>query len=271
MLGLAAAQASADSPVVVLIDALDEAEQPPPGANRLYLPAVLPPHTYVVATSRELADDHLQVSHLRRFHLADDSRENLADLTEYAHGRLAASTDLAARVAAARLTRDEFVLRLVECSQGNFLYVVHVLADLGESGSDGAALIDPSALPVGLRGYYRNHWRIMKERWPHVLADKYETALRCLAVLREPVPVGAWVDFAPNDVDEQVALHVVREWRQFLNTRRSPRYDEPLYAVYHSTFVDFLRDEGPGLEPYERHVYQVERSVLLGLLRDARP
>ncbi|WP_369166386.1 AAA family ATPase [Streptomyces sp. R28] len=270
MLALAAAQGRGDAPVVILVDALDEAEQPPSGGNRLYLPAALPPHTYVIATSRELADDFLAVSSLRRFHLSDDAPENLADITEYVNDRLDASAHLAGRVAAAGLARDAFVTDMVACSQGNFLYVVHVLTDLCDAGPDRAALIDPAALPVGLRNYYRTHWRVMKDRWPDVLADKYETALRCLAVMHEPVPVGAWVDFAPGDVDERVARHVVREWRQFLNTRQSLSYNEPLYAVYHSTFVDFLRAEGPGLEPYERHVYHVERSMLLGLLRDAR-
>ncbi|MFF8352989.1 ATP-binding protein [Streptomyces chartreusis] len=270
MLALAAAQARADAPVVILLDALDEAEQPPSGGNRLYLPAALPAHTYVIATSRELSDDFLTVSSVRRFHLPDDAPENLSDITEYVNGRLGTSADLAGRVAAAGLTRDAFVTDMVACSQGNFLYVVHVLADLCDADSGRAALIDPAALPVGLRDYYRTHWRVMKDRWPAVLADKYETALRCLAVMREPVPVGAWVDFTPGDVDAQVARHVVREWRQFLNRRQNLHNNEPRYAVYHSTFVDFLRDEGPGLEPYERHVYQVERSMLLRLLRDTR-
>ena len=130
------------------------------------------------------------------------------------------------------------------------------------------AFDDPRNLPEGLRAYYRMHWTVMQDRWPAALRDRYEAAIRCLAVMREPVPLGTWADFAPDGVDERIARHVVGEWRQFLNTRWNSRHGEALYSVYHATFVDFLRDEGPGLRPYEEHVYQKQLGMVAHLLAD---
>ncbi|TMQ94552.1 ATP-binding protein [Actinomadura soli] len=264
----AAMSASAERPLVLAIDALDEAEVPSPGANRLFLPRVLPPHTYVVATSRELDDQHLRVDRREVVHIPDDAPANLADITEYI--RSSSSGPNAAAFAARRnawsMTETEFESFLASRSEGNFLYISYMLADIAYDRLPEAALSDPSLLPVGLKEYYKNHWDVMRQRWPQTMAGKYEAALRCLAVMREPVPIQTWTDFAPEEVDETVARHVIREWRQFLNTRWSDHYNTFLYVVYHSTFVDFLRDEGPGLEPYEQHVYESQRDLVLGVL-----
>ncbi|WP_157963835.1 ATP-binding protein [Actinocorallia populi] len=267
LLSEAAARATAERPLVLAIDALDEADSPPPGANRLFLPRSLPEHTYIIVTSRELNDPSLAVDRRRDVHIADDSPENLGDIAEYIRGRTEGphARELAVRMAAWGMTSARFEDFLVTKSQGNFLYVFHIVEDISRHRLTPEALSDPRKLPNGLRDYYKVHWQVMKERWPPSLADRYETALRCLAVMREPVPLGAWTDLAP-DVDDAVARHVVGEWREFLNTRWSDDHDEPVYAVYHSTFVDFLRVEGPGLEPYERMVYRIERSLLLDLL-----
>ncbi|MCG5220031.1 ATP-binding protein [Streptosporangium sp. KLBMP 9127] len=267
VLRLAAASADEENPLVIAIDALDEAEDPEHGGNRLHLPRVLPPHTYVIATSRELADDFLVVDHRHDLHLADDSAENLHDIAQYVRARLSTPGEPVPW----QTTPAELAEILTLHSEGNFLYVVHVLDDIRTGKLSPEALGDPRNLPIGLRAYYRMHWQVMKDRWPSTLAGHYETALRCLAVMREPVPIGSWTNFTPDGVDETIARHVVGEWRQFLNVRWSAEHQEPLYSVYHSTFVDFLREEGPGLSRYERHVYQVQRSMILELLGETDP
>ena len=59
---------------------------------------------------------------------------------------------------------DELTAELTERSDGNFMYLVHVLPELASGRLDlrangpGEGL----ALPQGLRGYYEQHWRSMK-------------------------------------------------------------------------------------------------------------
>ena len=70
-------EAAADEthrPVVVVVDALDEAEDVglTPGANRLFLPPSLPDDVYFVVSTREQADFPLFVDQRRDFYLRDD-------------------------------------------------------------------------------------------------------------------------------------------------------------------------------------------------------
>src|SRR5439155_11530036 len=74
-----------DEPIVILIDALDEAEDEslPRGTNRLYLPQTLPDKVFFIVTSREIHDYRLVIDQRRDIHLSDNDPQNTEDVRRY--------------------------------------------------------------------------------------------------------------------------------------------------------------------------------------------
>jgi AAA ATPase domain len=258
----------AGEPVIVLVDALDEAEDVglAPGANRLYLPQVLPEGVYFVLTSREQIDYRLDVGRREDLYLRDDDPQNLADVRAYVRGFLDAHPEMEGRVAAWKVSGEEFVERITDKSQGNFMYLVHVLDDI-RTGTLSPETIDRiEDLPKGLREYYERHWRTMRDQDQQRFETIYEPILRLLATVREPVAVAnveEWTKIEPARVRD-----VIRDWRPFLNEQPDPS-GEKLYRVYHASFQDFLAEEGIGLKPSHERIAETALRKIPGFLSDS--
>ncbi len=273
-----AAEDPANRPLIVAIDALDEAAHPGPAAagNRLFLPPDLPSGVFIVATSRDEDDLGLYASRRRDIYLREDDPANQADVRSYIAGFVEDNADpMNARICEWAASLAEFVELLTARSEGNFMYLVHVLQDIrdGELAPSGAG--GSESLPRGLRDYYRRHWNEMRgadaERF-----RLYEEPVVCLlAAVREPVgteEILAWLraywerrDWAVNGLDPRMVLDVVNRWRQFLNVDEgaTPRR----YRVYHASFQDFLRDE-VGLTAYHDTIDDVALAKIPGFLTD---
>ena len=144
---------SKDDAVVILVDALDEPEDTglAPTANRLYLPRVLPNRVYFVLTSREQLDYRLDVDRRKDLYLRDEDPQNLEDVRTYVRRFLESHPETDGRIAAWRISKKEFVEFITERSEGNFMYLVHVLEDI-RAGILSADSIDRiQNLPKGLR------------------------------------------------------------------------------------------------------------------------
>ncbi|MFF5076253.1 AAA family ATPase [Actinoplanes sp. NPDC000266] len=246
-----AAEKADGEPVVVVVDALDEAEDygPSSAANRLLLPRVLPPGVFFVVSSREEFDYRLVVDRREDVHLEDSGAENMADVHTYVAARLP--------------EHPELIETLTTKSQGNFMYVVYVLADIAAGKISVDTMDDVNRLPLGLRAYYEQHWKAMKARDRDRFERFYEPVLRILATVREPVEpaqIEEWTGVAPRRIRE-----VIREWRQFLNETPSDT-GEPLYRVYHTSFQDFLAVEGVGLRPSHNRIATTALSKITGFL-----
>ena len=111
-----AAQKQGAVPLVVLVDALDEAEDAglPPSANRLYLPAVLPDGVFFVLTSREQMDYRLDVDRREDIYLRDTDPQNLEDVRNYVrdfvlrHGEV-----MDARIRTWDVDEDAFIAKII--------------------------------------------------------------------------------------------------------------------------------------------------------------
>jgi hypothetical protein len=259
-----AAQKLNGMPVVVLVDALDEAEDAglAPSANRLYLPQSLPKGVFFVVTSREQMDYRLDVRRREDLYIRDEDPHNLKDVRQYIELFLQSNrSEMVGRMAAWRVTDTEFTNLITEKSQGNFMYLVHVLNDIQDGSLSPHTLGNIRDLPKGLREYYQRHWRTMRNQDQQRFEHIYEPVLRILAIVREPVTISAlqkWTQVDPSRVRD-----VVREWRPFLNEERS-QAGESLYRVYHSSFRDFLAEEGMGLKPMHRLIAQPAVEEFLG-------
>ncbi|CCD95765.1 hypothetical protein BRAO375_4680022 [Bradyrhizobium sp. ORS 375] len=262
------AAAVADGPIVIVLDALDEAEDPPGGANQLFLPPTLPNGVYFVVSSREQADFRLAVDRREDVYLRDDDPANLADISLYISTFVDSHADrMRERLAGWGVTRARFIDELTERSQGNFMYLVHVLNDIRDGRLGPETIEHIHNLPRGLQAYYRRHWAGMRSMEPERFERVFEPVLRLLATVREPVTVDYLEDLtslAPSRIRE-----VIDRWRPFLN--EVDIGDERRFRVYHLSFQEFLAVEGMGLKPFHRRIALRAIEGLPGLLPPERP
>jgi hypothetical protein len=253
-------------PTVILVDALDEADdiEIKPAANILYLPQSLPKGIYFILTTRETYDYRLVVDRQKDIYLRDDDPQNIEDVREYVinflHEHPSAVTP---RIIEWNIPTDQFIDVVTEKSEGNFMYLVHVLNDIREGKLTKGNLDNVRNLPKGLKGYYQRHWRMMRAE-DEARFDKYQEPVICvLATVREPVTierVQEWTGLTPRQIRD-----VINQWREFLNTDESE--DEVLYRIYHASFQDFLKDE-VGLVKNHEKIAMTALKKIPGFLED---
>ncbi len=232
----------APEPVWLVVDALDEAEKPPPRANPLLLPTHLPYRVYVVTTRRPTIEGlfTLHDTPLHRERIEHDSPEQAADIDTFLN-RAARDEGIARVLADAnpRVSEEIFATRLREASLGNFRYLTYVLADLATT--EPGAPFDLEALPEGLEGYYARLWEQLRDEltedftaWKRL----YRPVIERLAVATEPVTVAWLADQLSLDPDE-IDPGALRPWKPLL--RRVPReHEKDVWHVEHQSFTDFL-------------------------------
>jgi len=232
-----AAERAENRPVVIAIDALDEADRLglAPSANLLYLPYALPEGVYCLITARPLDDPHLHLDRVQTWDLEAGSSGNMQDI----HAYIAACSEQAAMQARLEqwgIRPGQFIPALGRKSQGNFMYLHHVLPAI-EAGRFTTGGLDE--LPEGLVGYYRQHWRQMQAGDAQGFESIYEPVVCILGVAQEPVSirqVAAWTHMPAGQVRKALAL-----WREFLDEHRAEQ--DCTYNIYHASFQDFLKSQ----------------------------
>lgn len=219
--------------VVVLVDALDEVNwSRGPRENVLFLPPTLPEGVFFLVTTRNVDDLPLFVESYDSWFIDPKSSENEGDARAYI-------TRFANRAAMRRKLRewgadlDFFTNLLLSRSEGNFIYLRHVLPALEKGRLNRRSL---KALPRGLKGYYDQHWRQMRdaseEKW-----IRYRKPVICfLSAARQPASIGdiaAWGKLEPARVEA-----VIRDWLEFLHVEDDE--PPPRYRIYHASFQEFL-------------------------------
>lgn len=239
-------------PLVLVIDALDEAERAG-GANPLFLPPALPDQVYVVVTTRPGDEYRLTAMHVRDLALDGRSEDNCRDVRAHIEASLP-RVGIQAWMRDRSLEPAEFTEVLLDKSQGNFMYLFHILPAIEAGEFHEFGLED---LPRGLRDYYRRHWEMMRRRARNLFNQVYEPVVCILGAVREAVSeeqVAEWTEL------EQRQVHrVIHDWREFLYEERG-RERQHLYRIYHTTFQDYLQEEvDPGLKTYHA---MIARSAL---------
>lgn len=275
LLSEAAAEA-ANHPVIVAVDALDEAEDVglTPGANRLFLPPSLPTGVHFIVSARPQVDYRLFTDRRRDIYLQDDDPRNVADVKAYVLAHVDANRDrMRQRIEQWRITEDAFVDVLTDKSAGNFMYLVHVLRDIAGGVLTAENVDDINNLPQGLRAYYQDHWSAMQSADAEYFS-KYQQPVVCLlATAREPVGIAQLLDWTVRFweqrrwdgslLDPMAIKRVLTTWREFLDEDRSG--GEPRYRVYHASFQDFLAEE-VGLLTYHETIGETALAKIPGFL-----
>jgi hypothetical protein len=230
--------------VVVLVDALDEADLPS-RTNPLSLPKTLPEGSFFVVTTRKERAYHLlDVDRSEEIELVDDDPRNVDDVRKFVQRFIADHRlEMEKRIADWEKDVDGFTDEIVERGQGNFMYVRQVLNAIHRGELTAANVGGIENLPRGLDKYYAWHWKTMRSTT--VARQTWELVVRQLAVAREPISdskLCTWTGLGKFQVRE-----VLKEWSAFLNSVKVN--GETRYRLYHRSFTDWL--QALGLEPEE--------------------
>lgn len=236
-----AAAADLDRPVVLIVDALDEVASDPGAAfaNPLNLPRSLPGNAYIIVTTRR-TDEVLEidVENSRVLELEADSDGNLRDVWAYIEN-YARRPEMQSRLAAWRVDGQTFIRKLRDKSQGNFMYLRHVLPAIA-AGRFTDGTIDE--LPRGLRKYYERHWQTMRGQDAGLFVRVNQKVIAVLATARRPVSV----QFVARVTGLQAAevRWTIEGWREFLH--EVPGDGVRHYRIYHASYRDFLATQVVG-------------------------
>jgi hypothetical protein len=243
-----ASAASNGAPVVVLVDALDEAELPTSErGNTLALPPSLPDKVHFVVSARPNAAERLYVERREDLVLDDADPNNVRDVARYIESFIDTHrAEMTARLETWKASPADFADALVHSSEGNFMYLVHVLGDVLHGRLTPTTLADLRSLPKGLRAYYKHHWRTMQVEDRARFTTYYEPVLCVLASAREPVTLAQLREW--TGLEAARVAEVLSVWTDFLDTIASES-GATTYRLYHASFRDFLAAE-VGLDAY---------------------
>jgi hypothetical protein len=235
-----AADLAGGEKIVVLVDALDEADATglAPGANLLCLPATLPEGVYFVATARHLDEDQLPL----RIDCESDSLvldprspDNLADVEAFLRGQLALP-GVQRYLEAQRLAAEDCIRELIDRSEGNFMYLRCVVWEM-ESNPEWSRAIDQ--LPRGLPAYYQDHWQRMRAADERLWLDQKLPVLMALTVTRKAVPIARLALYS-RVADRRIIRSVLRDFRPFLEVEDDGA-GARRYRLYHPSFLEFIK------------------------------
>lgn len=247
-----AVEKSEDKKVIVAVDALDEADDPglQSGGNILYLPRILPDGVFFIVTMREKHDERLDVDRKEYVPLDDEDPKNVEDVGKYIVNYLVKyQNQMSSRLKEWNIDEARFEEELVEKSEGNFQYIHYVLPAIKDGKLNSLRIGSIEDLPTGLQGYYERHWRAMESEDRDRYKRLQRPVLCFLATALEPIGIKMLMEWMAHVELEKIpdpddVLGLIKEWREFLNLRRSDG-GEKLYHIYHRSFSEFLdKEEG---------------------------
>lgn len=224
----------------VVVDALDEAIRDPsaPDANLLFLPRRLPPGIHLILSSRPGGAPLLLDFEPRTFEISQNDRDHLDDIRELVRHRL--SPGLLSWAGEQGLKAPDFVEEMVGRSQGNFMYLRHVLPEI-EAGTYQDLRFQQ--LPKGLARYYEDHWRRIRSRDEEAWFAWKLPVLEALTVIQEALPLRRIARFAGVEDTRRVQA-ALDQWREFLyqTETEDPETGErqKCFRFYHASFQEFI-------------------------------
>jgi hypothetical protein len=241
--------AKRDSKVVVVIDALDEVQTRGqlPGTNPLYLPRALPDGCLFIVTVRKdapgcrpLLDPECAPTDVS---IDERSQANMDDIREFVRVRTA-WPGIRTYMGAHGFDADQFIGHMADKSEGNFMYLHHVLPQIEAGGY--LADRDIEQLPAGLTAYYSDQLKRMKAADDEAWFSWKLPVITVLANAEAPLTIREIAERAHVRQRARVVA-LLREWLQFLDVAPATRDGHP-YRIFHASFKEFLLDEVSGGE-----------------------
>jgi hypothetical protein len=236
LLNKAAQQVGTDTSsakIVIVVDGLDEAGTPV-GQNVLGLPEVLPQGVYIIVSQRP-AEVALNVDSPRQLCVLEPTaKHNLKDIRAY----LMTITDhheIRKALDESGISRDQLIDTLLERSQGVWIYLRYVVAEIQQRRT----LLTLDSLPYGLWQYYARFWR----RWRDEHATEwYDIHLPILATLGavEHITFSLLCTLAGVAERPQLRRLLNGAWRPYLAIQGG---NDPQYRLYHASLREFLNGQ----------------------------
>jgi DNA-binding XRE family transcriptional regulator len=231
---------SAWESLVIVVDALDEVDQDGNG-NLLYLPTILPDKVYFILTRRPYNPEE------RRLNLSPSVPYKELDLRKYKQNSNHDVQEYIWQLLNSgeyqdglqqwiqkqnNLSKHGFVETIAAKSENNFMYLRYVLPAIAEGFYNDKPLDE---LPVGLRGYYESHWRLMGMTNKPLPRNKIKI-IYVMCALSSSVSRELIAKYSKQSV--LTVEEVLKGWTQFLQKQET--YQPPRYRFYHESFRDFL-------------------------------
>ncbi|OYD95791.1 hypothetical protein CDG76_12775 [Nostoc sp. 'Peltigera membranacea cyanobiont' 210A] len=229
-------------PLVIVVDALDEVEQPGSG-NLLDLPKNLPTRIYFLLTRRRYTQNEKRL-------LTEEVPEQQLDLTandyeiwnrkdvkEYISTFINDEPEhhgLKAWIQKHNIQPPYFIEQVAQKSENNFMYLYYVLPSISRGDYQDLSLEE---LPEKLQGYYEQHWKQMQMHTP----DKWTNAIILCVLVEVGKPISCESIARITGRDEYDVLELLNKWLEFL--RKQKQNQEDYYSIYHQSFADFLRNQ----------------------------
>ncbi|OKH44378.1 LuxR C-terminal-related transcriptional regulator [Scytonema sp. HK-05] len=240
LLTKASEKITAGERLLIVVDALDEVDQESTG-NILYLPTILPKGVYFLLTRRPYNQNEkrLNVSpsvSTKELDLRDYAQRSSQDVKEYIWLLL---NDAEYKQGLNQwiqkqnhVSTTEFVEEVAAKSENNFMYLRWVLPAIANGFYDNKPLDE---LPVGLQGYYENHWQLMGMTTKPLPKNKIKIVY-VMCALRSAASREVIAKYSRQN--ELAVQEVLDGWAQFL--QKQENYQAPRYRFYHESFIDFL-------------------------------
>ncbi|NEO31956.1 MAG: hypothetical protein F6K36_16270 [Symploca sp. SIO3C6] len=226
--------------LVIVVDALDEVDQEASG-NLLYLPTILPDGVYLILTRRPYNqnDKRLRFSPstpTQELDLREEFQASNRDIKEYIWQLLddeKYKQGLSQWIERQnQISTNDFVEEIARNSENNFMYLRCVLPAIAEGFYNDKPLDE---LPVGLQGYYENHWQLMGMTTKPLPRNKIKIVY-VMCALRSAASREVIAKYSKQN--ELTVQEVLEGWAQFLQKQES--YQPTRYRFYHESFRDFL-------------------------------
>jgi tetratricopeptide (TPR) repeat protein len=240
---------------LVVIDALDEASRDTVNELAEILGEAwiaLPGWLRLVVTCRPEMDVSAYLNNLRPFIIDAGSRENLGDIRSFLRREL--SPDEAS---------DEVVNRLVEKSEGMFLYATLVLEEVRARRLSLDRIAD---FPEGLTGYYKN-W--FARKFPVVLyQNQMHTLVSVVIAQRAPLPISVLADALGLSLFE-VRQRLMSLGVLFPIRAEAHRQDGGSVTMMHKSLHDWLTDINPVTQYPRAGTFAADKALGTRLLAEA--
>ena len=227
--------------VVIVVDALDEAEHKSK-AKLLYLPDEnLPANVYFFLTTRR--DEKLfgrlpRHAPLERYDLSHYKQQCQDDLRDYYNSFIHDPAKGAYRreqLAKQSQTLESFGEALIIKSKRNFMYMTLVLPEIVQGRYRG---LEIDKLPSGLFKYYEEHWYYMLDVLEE-LGLPLDTLSIVYYICESEIALPIDLIVKRSSQKKLAVQWILHHWLQFLDPEE--KYQKQRYTFYHESYKDHLR------------------------------